>query len=300
MTTMSTLEPSQREVLVNLGNRYAVFGPSASLPQSLHFRPDTDFEVLPHDINEGDASEARIVESLRVYGMKRSATIGGLLNADVELLDDDGNRVLIDIKVRERDPKQRDIEQGHQRLIEAERMGQTLEHWYFNIERLKLVIMHLDRSRLRIDELTPLDVWEKTARGVFDRAQVEEEVEDWVRRVATFYEDVRIWLGDRPGLRCEQTRTVTMSEELMQKFAVADRDIPVLDVLDVDQVITSFVPRGLWLIGSWGRIDVITRDRTRVLVALGGPENLEWQLVSPEDRRRMVPFGKTELLALVA
>ena len=86
----------------------------------------------------------------------------------------------------------------------------------------------------------------------------------------------------------------------MQKFAVTGRDIPVLDVIEADQVIASFVPRGLWLIGSWGRIDIITRDRIRVLVALGGPKNLEWRLVSPDDRQQTRPFGKNELLVLVA
>jgi hypothetical protein len=91
-----------------------------------------------------------------------------------------------------------------------------------------------------------------------------------------------------------------MSEELMQQFAVTDREIPVLDVLDAEQVIASFVPRGLWLIGSWGRIEVITRARTQVLLALGGQGNLEWRLViSPEDRRQTVPFDKDALLKLV-
>src|SRR5208282_2167033 len=148
-------------------------------------------------------------------------------------------------------------------------------------------------------ELIPLDVWEKTPEGVFDRARVVEEVEDWVHRVESLYEDVRGWLGDRPDLRCEQSRTVAMSEEMMQQFAVTDREIPVLDILDAEQVIASFVPRGLWMIGSWGRIDVITRNRTHVLVALGGAGNLEWRLVSSEDRQRMVPFDRDALLALV-
>jgi hypothetical protein len=299
MATMSTLEPSQREILVNLGDRYAVFGASAGLPQSLHFRPDSASDVLSREFGEADVLEARIAETLRVYGMKRAAATTDIVDADVELLDDDGNHVLIDIKVRERDPKQRDIEQGHQRLVEAARMGQTLEIWYFNIERLKLIVMHLDRSHLRIDELTPLDVWEKTPEGVFDRARVLEEVEDWISRVLALYKNVQAWLSDRPDVRCEQTRSVTMSEELMQKFAVTDRDIPVLDVLEADQVIASFVPRGLWLIGSWGRIDVITRDLTQVLVALGGPAKLEWKLVSPGAKQRTMPFDKNALLALV-
>jgi hypothetical protein len=299
MTTMSTLEPSQRQILVNLGNRYVVFGPAAGLPQPIHFQSQTDSEVLPRVADESEIAEARIAQTLRVYGMKTSAAIEGRLKADVELLAADGNRVLIDIKVREHDPKTSDFDRVYQRLTEAAKMGQTLEFWYFNIERLKLVLMHLDGSHFRIAELTPLDVWEKTADGVFNRARVVEEVEDWVHRVGALYQDIRAWLGARRDLRCEQTRTVTMSEEMMQKFAVTDREIPVLDVLDADQVIASFVPRGLWLIGSWGRIDVITRDGTQILVALGGVGNLKWRLVSPEDRGRMVPFDKNALLALV-
>jgi len=298
MTTMSILEPSRREVLVNLGNRYAVFGGTSRLPLGLHFDPETDSEVIPQRGDRTEAPEARIVESLRVHGMKTSVTRA--LEADVELLDDDGNRVLVDVKVRESDPKQRDMEQAVQRLTEATRLGQALEVWHFNLERLKLFIIHFDRTHLRIDELTPLDVWQKNEAGIFHRARVVEEVEDWLRRVAALYQDVQTWLGDRPGLRCEQIRSVTLSDELMQEFAVTDRDIPVLDVIDADEVVASFVPRGLWLIGSWGRIDVITRNGTRVLLAVGGPKNLEWRLVSPEDRRRMIPFDKDALLTLVA
>jgi hypothetical protein len=265
----------------------------------IRFDPGKDSEILPRVADEGEATEERIAQTLRVPGMKRSAAIDGAPQADVELLDDEGNHILIDIKVRERDPKQRDIELARQRLTEAARIGQTLEVWHFNVERLKLVVMSLDRSGLRFDELIPLNVWEKTSEGVFDRSRVVEEVEDWVHRVGALYEDVRAWLGDRPDLRCEQSRSVIMSEEMMQQFAVPDRDIPVLDILDVDQVIASFVPRGLWMIGSWGRIDIITRDRTRVLVALGGMGSLEWRLVSPEDRQRMVPFDNEALLALI-
>jgi hypothetical protein len=298
MTTMPILEPSRREVLVNLGNRYAVFGTASRLPQALHFDPEGDSEVFPYSGRETEALAARIVQSLRVYGMKTSSAHA--LEADIELLDEDGNHVLIDVNIRESDPKQRDFEQAEQRVTEAERLGHVLEIWYFNVERLKLFIMHRDRSLVRIEELTPLDVWQKSEAGTFHRAQVVEEVEDWLSRVAGLYQDVHAWLGDHSGLRCEQTRSVTLSEEKMPEFAVPDHDIPVLDVIDADEVIASFVPRGLWLIGSWGRIDIITRDRTHKLFALGGVGNLEWRLAIPNDPRKMVPFDKSALLALVA
>lgn len=299
MDTVTTLDPSQRQVLVNLGNRYVVFGPPATLPQSIPFDPDADSEVLPRVEDESDVAETRIAQTLRVVGMKRPAEVTETSKADIELIDDNGSRVFIELKVRNHDPKPRDFEQGARMLKEAASAGQRLEVWYFNIERLNLILMHLDRSNLQIDRLSPLDVWEKTRDGVFTRARVVAEVEDWLQRVTTLYSDVRAWLADRPGLRCDQSRTFVMSEEMMQEFAVPDREIPVLDVFELDQVVASFVPRGLWMIASWGRIDIITRDRTHALVALGGAGKLEWRLVSPEGRQRTDPFNKTVLLALM-
>jgi hypothetical protein len=300
MDTITTLDPSQRRVLVNLGNRYVVFGPPASLPQSIPFDPDADSEVLPRVEDEGDVAETRIAQTLRVAGMTRAADVTETSNADIELIDGNGSRVFIELKVRNHDPKQRDFEQGTRLLKEAASGGKRLEVWYFNIERLNLILMHLDRSNLQIDRLSPLDVWEKTKDGVFTRARVVGEVEDWLQRVTALYCDVQAWLWDRPGLRFEQSRTVVMSEEMMQEFAVPDREVPVLDVFDGDQVVASFVPRGLWMIASWGRIDIITRDRTYALVALGGVGKLEWRLVSPEGRQRTDPFNKTVLLVLLS
>ena len=304
MTMMSMIAPSQREVFITLGNRSVVFGPAASLAWPLHFRPETGPAVPPRILDEHEGAEALNALSLRVHGMKKTALFAenrdaGDLNADVELFDADGHHVLIDIKVRERDPKERDLEQAHHRLTKAAHMGKTLEVWHFNVERLKLVVMHLDQSGLQSDELSPLDVWEKAGEEVYDRTQVIEEVDDWIRRVGALYDDIQAWLGAQPHLRCERSRDVTMSEEVMRNFAVTDRDIPLLDVLDAHQVVASFVPRGLWLIGSWGRIDIITIDRTHVLLAVGGAANLEWRLVSSDDRRQTIPFDKNALLTLL-
>jgi hypothetical protein len=299
MTTVSSLPTSRRQILVALGNRYAVFGPSPGLPQALQFDPATDSTVLPPVDDESEGAEARIAQTLRVSGMRKSPADQDS-SADVELVDDDGNRVLVDVKVREHDPKTRELDQARDRLVSSRSTGEALEIWYFNIERIRLIIMRLDKGQLRIEELAPLDVWERTAEGIFGRARVLDEVNDWVSRVTALYEDVREWLADnKPALRCEQSRTVTMSEEMMQLFGVTDREIPILDVLEADQVIASFVPRGLWLVGSWGRIDVITRNRTEILMALGGPGNLEWRLTSPENRLRSTPFGMEALLAIV-
>lgn len=300
MDTALALAPSDRQILVNVGNRYVVFGPSAGLPQQLQFDPDVDAEILPRVADEEDIAGERIAKTLRVAGMRRSAASELSSDADIELIDENGNRFQVEVKVRERDLKARDIELGRELVNRAAKAGRHLELWYFNIERLKLVMMRLDHSQLRIDELNPLDVWEKTEQGVFTRSRVVEELDDWVRRIKDLYDEVRAWLADRPGLRAEQSRSVTVSEELMQEFAVADREVPVLDLLEADQPIASFVPRGLWLIGSWGRVDLITRDATHTLLALGPAEGFAWRLAVSGQRQSMRVFDKAAFLDLLS
>jgi hypothetical protein len=301
MTDTPLIEPAKRQVLINLGNRFVVFGPEARLPEPLQFDPKNS-PILPRVADESDVAEMHITETLQVSGMSRitPGPDAAVSNADIELVDPAGNHILIDIKVRETDPKLRDMQSGTERLNRAKSDGRNLEVWFFNIERLKLFVMRLDGSNLRVDNLVPLNVWERTSKGIFERQRVIEEVDDWLRRVERLYLDVREWLDDNRDLRFEQTRTVTMSEEMMQLFAVADRELPVLDILRDDQVVASFVPRGLWLIGAWGRIDVITSDRTWILVAVKHLEQLEWQLVSPDDQRRMRPFDKPALLEVMS
>jgi hypothetical protein len=299
-TVAHSLDPSQHQILVNLGNRYVVFGSARALPQPLDFDPETDSEVLPRVADESEAARSRIVQTLRISGLK-SAVAAEATGADVELTDSEGNSVLVDINIRERDPKQRDIMSGAERMKDARGRGENLQIWYVNLERLKLWVMHLDQSRMQIDELDPLDVWEKTEHGVYNRSSVVSEVRDWECRVSSLYDNVEAWLSDRSDLRHERTRSVVMSEDPMRQYAIADRDIPVLDILRDDYVMASFVPRGLWMIGSWGRLDIITPDRTCMLSALRkADKQLEWRLFYP-DKRRLPgePFNKENLLALL-
>jgi hypothetical protein len=133
----------------------------------------------------------------------------------------------------------------------------NLEVWFFNVERLKLSVMRLDGSSLQADHLVPKNVWTRTSEGIFERQRVVEEVDDWFHRVECLYSNVRDWVDDNKQLRLEETRTVTMSEEIMQAFAVGDRELPVVrgwlgrpaprspfhDDVARSQVIGRWVPR---------------------------------------------------------
>jgi hypothetical protein len=296
MSTTSLVDPTNRQILVNLGNRFVTFAPETGLPQANRFDPEQSPD-LPRVADESEVAEARIAETLQVSGMNRGAPHPE--DADIELVDEDGTRILVEVKVREREPKARELQLGTEEIRRAKARGKHLEIWYFNLERLNLTVMRIENSAPRFDQFVPLNVWEKTPSGIFERRRVVEEVEDWLHRVERLYAQIQEWVSDRGDLRLDATRSVTMSEEMMRNFAVTDRDVPVLDIVRGDHVVASFVPRGLWLIGAWGRIDVITKNMTSILIAIKKVDGFEWKLTSLDDRRRTIDFDKDALLELL-
>lgn len=293
----SNSSQSGRQVLVNFGNRYVVFSSDRTSPQPLAFDALRDTKVLPRVADESEIAEERIIQTLRVSDVTNIEPSMQSEPGDVRLVSKDGKQIFVDVKVRQREPKERD----YASLFEQLKHVRDLEIWSFNIERLGLTILSLDeRNNPQITKLVPIDVWERTETGVFDRNRVLVRVQDWIQRINNLYLDVWSWIPDRHDLRADQSRTVSFSEDLMQSYAIADRDLPVLDIIFGDQVIVSFVPRALWIVGARGRIDLITRTGTRLLIDRGSEGAPNWQLVSAESRRDSVPFNRNEFFTLVS
>jgi Holliday junction resolvase-like predicted endonuclease len=205
---------------------------------------------------------------------------------DLALTDREGLVVFIDVKVRSHSPKSRDLNAGYEKIRFSQEQGRNLEVWHFNTERLNLLIQSYDRGMPIHCEIAPVDVWETTDSGIFRRDQVVAEVARWEKNVKELYEVIINWYNGIANVTFELSRTVCMSEEMMQKYAVSDRELPILDILSEGHVLASFVPRGLWLIGAWGRIDIITPTQTRMLVMLRVEnQSLQWHIVSHDNRR---------------
>ncbi len=299
MVSTNSNDAENRQVLVNVGNRYVLFGSEDKLPAGRAFRPEDIKEPLPRVPDEDKVSEERLIKSLRLSGVKITPSPRDA-GVDLAFTDRNGHHVLVEIKVRERDALRTDFERFQQQFQDTP-SGFTQEVWNFNLERLHLQMFEIDKGRLKeVTSLHPLDVWEFNEDGsTFNRAQVLERVVDWEKRINKLYDKVTQWAEDA-GFRTERTRKVLMSEELMQKFAVPDRELPVLDILRESQTAASFVPLGLWIIGANGRINVVTHAGTHILIdrarELGKPE---WTLVNRNDRRQFSPFDEAAFAKLV-
>jgi hypothetical protein len=261
--TISDIE--DRQVLVHLGNRYVLFGSETKLPASFAFSPK-DIQSAPARVPyEDEVPTERLLNSIRLSGTQiRHVHTGG--SGDISFEDKNGKTVLVEVKFRERDLGRADYERFG-KLFRDSRPGTSQEVWNFNVERLHLEILEYEEGRFNgARSFRPLDVWEFDTDGsIFHRAQVLERVNDWEHRITALFDQVDQW-ATHANFQTDRTRKVLMSEELMQKFAVPDRELPVLDILRGGDPVASFVPAGLWLIGANGRIDVIMHEGSRALI----------------------------------
>jgi hypothetical protein len=107
---------------------------------------------------------------------------------NVVLLDKDGKLTIVEIKTRSSDPKQRDYAQAFE--LTSSHKSEPFEVWFFLIERLKLLIIRMVNGPPDIKKLPPLDVWEKTESGIFDRSHVILEVEICADRVNALFRTI--------------------------------------------------------------------------------------------------------------
>ncbi len=95
---------------------------------------------------------------------------------------------------------------------------------------------------------------------------IEADVQDWKDRLHDLFQKVSTWAVAN-GWRVDASGTVGMHEELMQKFHVPATQQPTLR-LDGDEGYALFKPKGLWVIGANGRIDLYTSKGAFIIVDL--------------------------------
>ena len=126
-------------------------------------------------------------------------------------------------------------------------------------------------------------VLEDVTSETIDAAHIARRVEDWARRVRSLYATIGGWLPE--GWQVREGKAVFMHEELMRQFGVGRREMPTLMLAGPEGSTARLEPRGLWIIGGNGRID-LKRDGQRYLI-VDMAENFEapdWR-VAPAERR---------------
>ncbi|WJG22770.1 hypothetical protein [Vibrio furnissii] len=133
-----------------------------------------------------------------------------------------------------------------------------------------------------------------------DKEYIEKRVQDWVQRVNNIFSLVKDSLSGNSEIEFVESKTVKMHEELMQKYKVSPVDLPVLEIRRKNALLASFKPMGLWVIGANGRIDILTKEGSYILVDLEGKEKpSDWQIYTPKNRKSSIAFDKDFIQGLI-
>jgi len=99
------------------------------------------------------------------------------------------------------------------------------------------------------------------------------------------------------------------AEERVQQSGLNPDDVPPIDILRIEQsgrLVAVIQPRGLWIIGANGRLDLVLTPRTGgrrlfMLMDLSSPmENrTDWRIVRPSDGLQQLVFKPERLRELL-
>ncbi|NQV18002.1 MAG: hypothetical protein HQ534_05605 [Armatimonadetes bacterium] len=129
---------------------------------------------------------------------------------------------------------------------------------------------------------------------------VQKEVTYWIKRVYNLYTVIQEWLIDKPEYKLVVGRPIMMFEELMQLYGIKPQEVNTADLFKDNYLLLTFKPKGLWIIGANGRIDIISRKGNYILVDYSNKfQNSRWHIHTAQDKNNGKLFNRDDLLDIL-
>jgi hypothetical protein len=131
------------------------------------------------------------------------------------------------------------------------------------------------------------------------RERVKVRVEDWIRRLNELKATIKSWLPS--GLTIIDRPRISMREELMTRFGIPAAEMPSFEVHQGESKLMRVQPKGLWIVGANGRVDVITPTGSFILVDRSTPlsHQPDWFYSDPSQRTSLTRLTKETFLDIL-
>jgi hypothetical protein len=132
------------------------------------------------------------------------------------------------------------------------------------------------------------------------KSRVKTRVEDWISRLEQLKNNVKNWLPSQ--FQMKDRAPVSMREEMMRRFKVPQADMPAFDIVQGAAPIMRVQPKGLWIVGANGRVDLIRRDGSSLILvdkseALSSHSN--WEYYEPGNNRVSTKLDRESFVKLL-
>lgn len=137
-----------------------------------------------------------------------------------------------------------------------------------------------------------------TVEEKVDKSHVEKRVKDWKKRISDLYSTIKGWTK-QTDYSIRTGGKVTMYEELMAQFNVHPVEIDTADIYKDEKIALTIKPKGLWMIGANGRIDMLSTHGSYMIVDTAEQFKApKWKLYNG-DKRNGVDLTKQNFLQLL-
>ena len=133
-----------------------------------------------------------------------------------------------------------------------------------------------------------------------DKSQIEDRLTDWIERIGNLYDEIESWLHNDLQYRFERSHPTTLEKEMMEKFGVNKIQLPTANIFRHNNLVTSLKPKGLWVIGANGRVDLISKSKLIMLLDLADQfQPAEWHIVYSKNWHKRSPLNKQNLITVL-
>lgn len=133
-----------------------------------------------------------------------------------------------------------------------------------------------------------------------DKEYIDKKSDGWISKVERLYADIKDALKNDSDVRFKSEQYMVMQEELMQEYGVPPKKVPIFDLFVGNQLRATFKPVGLWVVGAKGRIDILTKEGSYILVDLGEDDaHPDWKVFTPKNRKKGSAFNSSFIEMLV-
>ncbi len=133
-----------------------------------------------------------------------------------------------------------------------------------------------------------------------DREHILWRVSDWKNRLNRLFSNIENWTKDFATIKIQKSDIPQAREELMYKFGIDPDTVPAMAIF-LGKIRASFVPMGIWVIGSNGRVNITTNKNQYILLDLGGDNDnpSQWVIVNPSKRKERISFDRNTLSKII-
>lgn len=126
-------------------------------------------------------------------------------------------------------------------------------------------------------------------------------VNDWKTRISYLYTTIMQWLHDYPDYTLVIGQPMQMYEELMETYGIPPEQIDTANLYRAKRLVLSFKPKGLWIIGANGRVDILSPSGSYTLIDKAEQfQPSQWTLYTTQDKRKGIPFNQQTFLSIIS